>query len=170
MKACRFPGQSDTPADFWEMLVQQRSGYSEPPSSRFNINGFHSEKANTGSLGPRGGYFISEDVYNFDPPFFGITQTEATVMDPQQRKLLECVYEAFEAGGIPLDSVSGKNVGTYVGNFTIDYGMMALRDMEYPKPYSMTGHGNTILSNRVSYVFNLCGPRYVAAHPAGCQK
>ncbi|KAI0436975.1 hypothetical protein F4803DRAFT_571702 [Xylaria telfairii] len=156
--ACRFPGQSDTPADFWEMLVQQRSGYSEPPASRFNINGFHSEKANTGSLGPRGGYFISEDVYNFDPPFFGITQTEATVMDPQQRKLLECVYEAFEAGGIPLDSVSGKNIGTYVGNFTIDYGMMALRDMDYPKPYSMTGHGNTILSNRVSYVFNLCGP------------
>ncbi|KAH6657141.1 BcBOA9 protein [Truncatella angustata] len=165
--ACRFPGQSDTPADFWEMLVQQRSGYSEPPSSRFNINGFHSEKANTGSLGPRGGYFISEDIYNFDPPFFGITQTEATVMDPQQRKLLECVYEAFEAGGIPLDSVSGKNVGTYVGNFTIDYGMMALRDMEYPKPYSMTGHGNTILSNRVSYVFNLCGPRFVATIPFG---
>ncbi|KAI8946740.1 hypothetical protein F4801DRAFT_593114 [Xylaria longipes] len=163
--ACRLPGQSDTPADFWEMLVQQRSGYSEPPSSRFNINGFHSEKANTGSLGPRGGYFISEDVYNFDPPFFGITQTEATVMDPQQRKLLECVYEAFEAGGIPLDSVSGKNIGTYVGNFTIDYGMMALRDMEYPKPYSMTGHGNTILSNRVSYVFNLCGPRFVAPIP-----
>ncbi|KAI8631178.1 hypothetical protein F5Y19DRAFT_463515 [Xylariaceae sp. FL1651] len=163
--ACRFPGQSDTPADFWEMLVQQRSGYSEPPSSRFNINGFHSEKSNTGSLGPRGGYFISEDVYNFDPPFFGITQTEATVMDPQQRKLLECVYEAFEAGGIPLDSVSGKNIGTYVGNFTIDYGMMALRDMEYPKPYSMTGHGNTILSNRVSYVFNLCGPRFVTALP-----
>ncbi|KAH6985281.1 hypothetical protein EDB80DRAFT_823232, partial [Ilyonectria destructans] len=111
---CRFPGKSDTPEDFWEMLVQQRSGYSEPPSSRFNINGFHSKKSNTGSLGPRGGYFISEDVYNFDPPFFGITQTEATVMDPQQRKLLECVYEAFEAGGIPLDNVSGKNVGTYV--------------------------------------------------------
>ncbi|KAI0513082.1 hypothetical protein F5B22DRAFT_657489 [Xylaria bambusicola] len=156
--ACRFPGQLDTPAEFWEMLVQERSGYSEPPPSRFNINGFHSEKANTGSLGPRGGYFISEDVYNFDPPFFGITQTEAIAMDPQQRKLLECVYEALESGGIPLDSVSGKNVGTYVGNFTIDYGMMALRDMEYPKPYSMTGHGNTILSNRVSYVFNLCGP------------
>ncbi|KAI1176523.1 hypothetical protein F4777DRAFT_587930 [Nemania sp. FL0916] len=159
--ACRFPGQSDTPDDFWEMLVQQRSGYSEPPASRFNIGGFHSEKANTGSLGPRGGYFISEDIYNFDPPFFGITQTEATVMDPQQRKLLECVYEALESAGIPLDTVSGKNIGTYVGNFTIDYGMMALRDMEYPKPYSMTGHGNTILSNRVSYVFNLCGPRYV---------
>ncbi|KAI0538949.1 BcBOA9 protein [Xylaria digitata] len=156
--ACRFPGQSDTPADFWELLVQQRSGYSEPPPSRFNVDGFHSEKANTGSLGPRGGYFISENIYNFDPPFFGITQTEAVAMDPQQRKLLECVYEAFESGGITLDSVSGGNIGTFVGNFTIDYCMMALRDMEYPKPYSMTGHGNTILSNRVSYVFNLCGP------------
>ncbi|KAI1503152.1 hypothetical protein F5X99DRAFT_425953 [Biscogniauxia marginata] len=158
--ACRFPGQSDTPADFWELLVKQRSGYSEPPSSRYNIDGFYSEKAGTGSLGLRGGYFISEDIYNFDPPFFGITQTEATVMDPQQRKLLECTYEALEAGGIPLDSVSGKNIGTYVGNFTFDYCTMALRDMEYPKPYSVTGHGMTILSNRISYVFNLCGPSF----------
>ncbi|KAI0876694.1 hypothetical protein GGS24DRAFT_488485 [Hypoxylon argillaceum] len=108
---------------------------------------------------------VGMDVYNFDPPFFGITQTETTVIDPQQRKLLEWVYEAFEAGGIPLDSVSGKNIGTYVGDFTIDYGMMALRDMEYPKPYSMTEHGNTILSNRVSYVFNLCGPRFVINYP-----
>lgn len=82
-------------------------------------------------------------------------------MDPQQRKLLECVYEALESAGIPLDSISGKNIGTYVGNFTYDYAIMALRDMEYPKAYSMTGHGATILSNRVSYVFNLCGPRFV---------
>lgn len=145
------------------MLVDKRSGYSEPPSNRYNIDGFYSEKSKVGTLGLKGGYFIS-DQYQFDPPFFGITQTEAVAMDPQQRKLLECVYEALESGGIPLDSVSGKNVGTYVGNFTYDYAIMALRDMEYPKPYSMTGHGATILSNRVSYVFNLCGPRFVPAH------
>lgn len=163
MQACRFPGQSDTPDDFWQMLVDKRSGYSEPPSNRYNIDGFYSEKSKVGTLGLKGGYFIS-DQYQFDPPFFGITQTEAVAMDPQQRKLLECVYEALESGGIPLDSVSGKNVGTYVGNFTYDYAIMALRDMEYPKPYSMTGHGATILSNRVSYVFNLCGPRFVPTH------
>ncbi|CAN8103246.1 unnamed protein product [Discula destructiva] len=157
--ACRFPGQSDTPDEFWQMLVDKRSGYSEPPSNRYNIDGFYCEKSKPGTLGLKGGYFIS-DPYQFDPPFFGITQTEAVAMDPQQRKLLECVYEAFESGGIPLDSVSGKNIGAYVGNFTYDYAIMALRDMEYAKDYSMTGHGATILSNRISYVYNLCGPSF----------
>jgi acyl transferase domain-containing protein len=143
------------------MLVNERSGYSEPPASRYNIDGFHSTKSRPGSLKPRGGYFISEDVFNFDPPFFGITQTEAIVMDPQQRKMLECVYESFESGGVTLDKISGTNTACFVGNFGIDYAVMNLRDGEYPKPYSMTGQGLTILSNRVSYVFNLCGPRYV---------
>jgi acyl transferase domain-containing protein len=163
VKACRLPGESDTPNDFWQMLVDQRSGYSEPPASRWNVDGFHATKTRPGGLRPRGGYFISEDLFNFDPPFFGITQTEATVMDPAQRKLLECVYEAFEAGGVPLDKVSGTNTAVYVGNFTYDYSIMGLRDAEYPKPYSMTGSGVTILSNRISYVFNLCGPRYVGS-------
>lgn len=138
--------------------MDKRSGYSEPPANRYNIDGFYDPKSKTGTLGLKGGYFVSEP-FLFDPPFFGITQTEAMAMDPQQRKLLECVYEAFEAGGIPLDSVSGKNVGAYIGNFTYDTMITSLRDMEYPKPYSMTGNGATILSNRVSYVFNLCGPR-----------
>ena len=156
---CRFPGDSDTPAQFWDMLMDKRSGYSKPPLSRFNIDAFHSKKARPGSLKPQGGYFISGDTFSFDPAFFGITQTEAIVMDPQQRKLLECVYEAFESGGIPLEKVSGTNTACYVGNFTWDYGVMTLRDPEYPKPYSMTGQGVTILSNRISYVYNLCGPR-----------
>lgn len=80
-------------------------------------------------------------------------------MDPQQRKLLECVFEAFENSGVPLDSVSGTNTGVYVGNFNYDYGVMNLKDGDYPEPYSMTGQGVTILSNRISYVFNLQGPR-----------
>lgn len=35
---------------------------------------------------------------------------------------------------------------------------MNLKDPDYPQPYSMTGQGVTILSNRVSYVYNLTGP------------
>ena len=80
-------------------------------------------------------------------------------MDPQQRKLLECVYESFENAGVSLEKVGGTNTGVYIGNFNYDYGVMNLKDPDYPKPYSMTGQGVTILSNRVSYVFNLLGPR-----------
>ncbi|KAF2173407.1 hypothetical protein M409DRAFT_61833 [Zasmidium cellare ATCC 36951] len=110
---CRFPGDSDTPDQFWDMLLQKRKCYSEPPKSRFNIDGFHTKKSRPGGLKPRGAYFISDTTFDFDPPFFGITKPEAEAMDPQQRKLLECVHEAFENGGIPLEQVSGTNTGVY---------------------------------------------------------
>ena len=66
----------------------------------------------------RGGYFINEDLRNFDNSFFGINNLEATYMDPQQRKLLEVVYECFETAGVTLEDVSDANIGTYVGSFT----------------------------------------------------
>lgn len=143
------------------MLVEKRSGLSKPPLSRWNIDGFQADKNRPGSIKPKGGYFI-KDVWNFDPAFFGIVQDEAKAMDPQQRKLLECVYEAFESGGITLGEVSGSNTGCYIGNFTSDYFIHGHRDHDNPRPYSLLGAGDTILSNRVSYLYNLCGPRQVS--------
>lgn len=49
-------------------------------------------------------------------------------MDPQQRKLLEVVYECLENAGVPLTKASGSNTGCYVGNFTFDYMVMQMRD------------------------------------------
>jgi acyl transferase domain-containing protein len=106
-----------------------------------------------------GGYFLQEDPRSFDPDFFGISPVEATYMDPQQRKLLEVVFEAFESAGVSLDDVSGANVGCYVGNFTVDFQVMQTRDPEYLHRYSATGMGTTILANRISHTFNLKGPR-----------
>ncbi|KAF2213052.1 hypothetical protein CERZMDRAFT_67281 [Cercospora zeae-maydis SCOH1-5] len=104
------------------MLLEKRNGLSRPPLSRFNIDGFQSDKKRPGSIRPEGAYFVSDSIYDFDAPFFGITKPEAEAMDPQQRKLLETVYEALEQGGITLDSISGSNTGVYVGNFNHDYG------------------------------------------------
>ena len=46
----------------------------------------------------KGGHFLEEDVGRFDAPFFSITPSEAKVMDPQQRMMLEVTYEAVENG------------------------------------------------------------------------
>ncbi|TEY69066.1 hypothetical protein BOTCAL_0117g00140 [Botryotinia calthae] len=155
---CRFPGDSDTPDEFWKMLAEERSGFSRPPLSRWNIDGFHANKTRPGSLNPEGGYFINEDIWKFDAAFFGIIQEEAKAMDPQQRKLLECVYESFESGGITLSQLSGSNTGCYIGNFTSDYYLQSHQNQNNPGPYKLLGTGYTIISNRVSYLFDLCGP------------
>jgi acyl transferase domain-containing protein len=108
---CRFPGDSETPEQFWEMLLENRNCYSEPPISRYNINGHYANSSRPGSLKSRGAYFLSDTIYNFDPLFFAVTPAEAAAMDPQQRKLMECIFEAFENGGIPLEKISGTNTG-----------------------------------------------------------
>ena len=114
----------------------------------------------------RGGYFLSHgDSYrNFDPSFFGIHPLEAASMDPQQRKLLEVVHETFESAGTTLNQVSGSQTACYIGAFTHDFGRILSRDTEEYYPYSHTGSDMTILSNRISYVFNLKGPRW-EVHP-----
>lgn len=83
-----------------------------------------------GSMGMKGGYFLQDDIRNFDNSFFGINNLEATYMDPQQRQLLEVVYECLENAGVSLDEASGSNTGCYVGNFTVDFQMMQFRETD----------------------------------------
>lgn len=78
----------------------------------------------------KGGYFLGDDIRDFENSFFGINNLEATYMDPQQRKLLEVVFECLENAGVSLDQASGSNTGCYVGNFTFDYMVMQTKESE----------------------------------------
>lgn len=99
------------------------------PKSRFNAEGFYNQNAdNRGSLNATGGYFIQEDIRLFDNTFFGINNLEAKYMDPQQRQLLEVVFECFESAGAMLHDLSGANIGCYVANFTTDYVTLQAKD------------------------------------------
>jgi len=62
-------------------------------------------------------------------------------MDPQQRKLLEVVYECFESAGVTLDQVSGSQTGCYVGCFTLDCRLTQNRDVDFGAPYQVTVSG-----------------------------
>jgi acyl transferase domain-containing protein len=44
------------------------------------------------------GYFLKEDVGQFDAPFFSTTAKEAAALDPMKRLLLEVSYESIENG------------------------------------------------------------------------
>lgn len=60
--------------------------------------------------------------------------------------------------GITLDEIQGSQTSVYCGCFTNDYNAMTTKDLEYYPKYTVTGTGNSILSNRISYFYNLHGP------------
>ncbi|PYH28434.1 type I polyketide synthase [Aspergillus neoniger CBS 115656] len=149
---CRLPGNISSPAQLWDFLREGRSGVGEVPKDRFNIYSYRGGKDEPGTTLPLGGYFLQDDLRNFDNRFFGINNREAAVMDPQQRRVLEVVFETFESAGVTLDEVSGANVGVY------NYIAMQTKDPENLTRYSNLGMGATILANRISHAFNLKGP------------
>ncbi|KAI3334195.1 polyketide synthase-like protein [Ustulina deusta] len=158
--ACRLPGGVRSPADLWQFLLKKKSAQGVVPPVRYNIKGYYSQEGDkAGVMNVEGGYFLQEDVRQFDNEFFGINNFEATyAMDPQQRKLLEVIFECFENAGSSLDDMSGSNTGVYVGNFSQDHLHMQVRDPDDLRRYHATGAGLTMLANRVSHVFNLHGP------------
>ncbi|KXH50581.1 hypothetical protein CSAL01_11461 [Colletotrichum salicis] len=160
---CRLPGDVSSPSDFWKLMMEKRSGQApKVPPSRFNIDAhFHADNDRPGSFGVLGGYFLNETLQEFDPAFFGITPVEATWMDPQQRKLLEVVYEAFESAGLTLDQLSGSDTACFMATFTADFQQMSFKEPSFRHSLAATGVDPGLLSNRVSHVFNLRGPSIV---------
>jgi acyl transferase domain-containing protein len=157
--SCRFPGGANNPDKLWNMLAEGRSGWSEVPLNRWNANSFHHPHAEAhDAFNMRGGNFVDQDLTAFDPNFFGISGVEAESMDPQQRVLLETTYEALENAGIPQESIRGSATGVYVGYFSRDYDRMVYKDTSDIPRHHITGTGDAIVSNRISYLFNLKGP------------
>ena len=147
--------------------------------TRFNADAFHGagrDRLNASKT--QGGHFLKQDIAAFDAPFFSINKNEAIAIDPQQRIMLEIAYEAFENAGLSLEAIAGSNTSCYIGNFTTDYRDMTFRDVDAATRYSMSGTGQELIANRVSWFYDLRGPSFtlgtacssslVALHQ-GCQ-
>ncbi|KAF1838971.1 hypothetical protein BDW02DRAFT_487984 [Decorospora gaudefroyi] len=79
-------------------------------------------------------------------------------MDPQQRILLETVYEGVESAGYSLQHLRGSLTGVFVGVMSFDYQFVAMRGIDSLPQYHATGAAMSILANRVSYFFDWKGP------------
>ena len=138
--SCRLPGNVATPDEFWELCSRARNGWSEIPKERFENASFHHPNPGKGGcFNAVGGNFLKEDLRLFDAPFFSLTAQEATSMDPQQRILLECTFEALESAGIPKHQIVGKEVGVFIGGSFSEYESQSFTDTETIPMYQATG-------------------------------
>ncbi|KAL9609603.1 MAG: hypothetical protein Q9167_005646 [Letrouitia subvulpina] len=154
--AMRLPGGIHDADSFWDLLVNKRDGQCKVPSDRYNIDAWYGP-GKSGHVGTQYGYFLEDlNLANMDANFWSMSKHEAELMDPQQRLLLEVVYECLENAG--AKDWRGTNIGCYVGIFGEDWLDMDSKDTQNSHMYRLTGYGDYITANRVSYEFNFKGP------------
>ena len=161
--SCRFPGASSKDL-FWDLLEKGKSSIGAFPQNRTEEHKtfyrlYHPKRFVSGRLCAVNGSYL-EEIQNFDNKFFGISNQEARGMDPQQRILLQVVYEAIEDAGMRLEDLQRCRTGVFVGVMNLEYGGLVMDSSNYNNidQFSSTGITASILANRVSFCLNLTGP------------
>lgn len=157
--ACRFPGGCNSPSKLWELLRQPRDLLSKVPKNRFDIEAFyHPDPTHHGTTDVKESYFLDEHPAEFDSQFFNLQPMESDSIDPQQRMLLETVFDALNAAGLPMESLRGSQTAVYVGLMCDDWSGILTKDWDAFPTYTATGMARSIISNRISYFFDWHGP------------
>ncbi|CAP96413.1 Pc21g15160 [Penicillium rubens Wisconsin 54-1255] len=149
--AMRLPGKIRTSEDFWDLLANKKSGRVPVPANRYNSEGFYHPSGRPGTVCTRHGLFLQEDVSHFDNEFFSLPPKEAGNMDPQQRMLLEVVWECMENAG--QVGWQGTDMGCYVGTFGESWLDITSRDLQRPWDGQVNSTMDFALANRVSYEY-----------------
>ncbi|KAK3605253.1 hypothetical protein CHS0354_037653 [Potamilus streckersoni] len=155
---CRFPGANNK-EEFWKLLLNGENHITEVRKHRLGFeshlvsdpaepNKKHAYKAG-----------LLDRFAQWDNKVFGIPDQEAKWVDPQQRFVLDCVHMALEDAGITRQELSRTNTGVYIGAMNDDFRSAILEDADNEdSSYMVTGLSLSIISARVSYVYNLFGP------------
>ncbi|MGF1537807.1 MAG: SDR family NAD(P)-dependent oxidoreductase [Elainellaceae cyanobacterium] len=168
--AGRFPGAANLET-FWQNLcggVESISRFTDTEMQAAGIDPALLQNPSYVNASP-----TLEGVEYFDAPFFGYSPKEAELMDPQQRLMLECAWEALETAGYdPLTYpgaialYAGASMNTYLLNHVYPqrHRLDPNDGLEVFTLSSLGGFQATVandkdyLTTRVSYKLNLRGP------------
>nr|WP_218923395.1 SDR family NAD(P)-dependent oxidoreductase [Bacillus wiedmannii] len=153
---CNFPGQAKNVDIFWNNLVQGESGITEVPDSRWSVNKLYSPTYQKGKSISKWGGFI-EDIEYFDPKYFGISEEDASNIDPLIKQFLEVTVHTIRHAGYDCKELWNEKVGVFVGSRAGDY---AARVKE-PQKNTIVGIGQNFIAAHVSHFLNLKGPNMV---------
>ncbi|WIM90159.1 sulfolipid-1 biosynthesis phthioceranic/hydroxyphthioceranic acid synthase [Candidatus Mycobacterium wuenschmannii] len=156
--ACRLPGGIDSPERLWDALLRGDDLITEIPTERWDAESrYDPERGVPGRSVTKWGGFL-DDVAGFDSEFFGISDREATAIDPQHRLLLETSWEAIQHGGVDPATLADSATGVFVGLAHDDYTLVTGDAGALEEPYGYTGTAFSMASGRISYTLGLSGP------------
>lgn len=156
---CHFPGDCNSPEEFWNFLKSGKDGITNIPSDRWNVDEYYSPiHGQTGKMYIKQGYFLNTDISEFDAKYFKIAPVEANGLDPQQRQLLEVCVETLENAGLDIAKLRGSKTGVFIGiSSNCEYSKITQDEAKF-NPYMATGTNSCIASGRICYEFVFNGP------------
>ncbi|MFC3195094.1 SDR family NAD(P)-dependent oxidoreductase [Marinicella sediminis] len=155
--SAKFPGANDLD-EFWDNLLEGKSSIREVPESRWDWKAFFGDpKTEKNKTNIKWGGFV-DGVEAFDPLFFGISPTEAKMMDPQQRIMMMFIWSVIEDAGYSSASLAGSDTGIFVGTSNSGYSDLINHAGIGIEGYSSTSLVPSVGPNRMSYLLDLHGP------------
>ncbi|XPS74002.1 hypothetical protein M3J09_006130 [Ascochyta lentis] len=157
--AMRLPGSVDNDEALWQLLSGKQDGCCRVPLDRCNVDAFYGP-GKAGHVCTEFGHFLTHvNLAEIDSSFWSMTRKEIEVMDPQQRLALEVVYECLQSSG--TTNWKGKDIGVFFGIYGEDWADMQAKESQQSGMYRITGYGDFVVANRVSYEFGFKGPSVV---------
>lgn len=154
--SARFP-RSRNVQEFWGHLLAGDDLISDLTEDELRLAGVNAATLADPSYVRRGSAI--ENAESIDAELFGLSPREAAIVDPQQRVLLECAWEALESSGHTGES---RSVGVFAGAGLNSYAFQLLAN---PEVIASTGSyqlmiasDKDFLTSRIAYKLNLRGP------------
>ena len=171
--SCLLPGGIAHYEEFWSVLVSGSDQRSEVPFTRWNSSVYHNSestndtktstentrKSMIGMTNTNHAYFLPDHyLTDIDPSLFYLSPAEVPAIDPQQRLLLKLSLACFDDAGISTSKIKGSKTGVYIGVMNFDYTNHQSNRYLNINEFSSLGLSSSIISNRLSYTFDLRGP------------
>ena len=158
--ACRFPG-ADSPEAFWQNLAAGVESVQKVPPSRWAAEHFFAPPPyQPGKSISQWGAFL-DDIQRFDAAFFGISPAEASIMDPQQRILLELAHETLINAGYTNERREGVRIGVFLGIGQNGYSELTiplLLSGQPTHPMLVANNIRNLIAGQIAHSLNLKGP------------
>ncbi len=151
--ACTF-ANAKTPEALWHNLSEQITSIAPLRGSRWGDADIHAA--------PRWGALI-EEVDRFDPAFFGLSEDEARLCDPQERLMMQALYHALQHAGLRADMLRGTRTGLFLGYEYAEYEHHLRRNLHRVPSAPALSSSSPIyyLANRISFLYDFKGPSEV---------
>lgn len=138
-----FPSANNT-KELWEILEKGKNVICKVPDQR--TEWYQDNKKHDYRMG------VIPQIDEFDPLFFEISPADAINMVPEQRLLLEQIWNALEDAGYGAQLLQTDRIGVFVGAEDSDYRMIL------PEEGNITADNLALLSARIAYFLDFKGP------------